>query len=29
MNKNSNRIQYKDFSVWQNFYDISKQEEYW
>ncbi|PFC32840.1 non-ribosomal peptide synthetase [Bacillus thuringiensis] len=29
MNKNSNRVQYKDFSVWQNFYDISKQEEYW
>ncbi|MGE7184228.1 amino acid adenylation domain-containing protein [Peribacillus sp. NPDC006672] len=29
MNKNSNRIQYKDFSVWQNFYDITKQEEYW
>ncbi|TRW36511.1 amino acid adenylation domain-containing protein [Bacillus sp. PW192] len=29
MNKNSNRVQYKDFSVWQNFYDITKQEEYW
>ncbi|MGN4752452.1 amino acid adenylation domain-containing protein [Bacillus cereus group sp. MYBK220-1] len=29
MNKNSNRVQYKDFSVWQNFYDISRQEEYW
>ncbi|MGG0823585.1 amino acid adenylation domain-containing protein [Paenibacillus turicensis] len=29
MSKNSNRVQYKDFSVWQNFYDITKQEEYW
>ncbi|ROR25863.1 surfactin family lipopeptide synthetase A [Mobilisporobacter senegalensis] len=29
MNKNSNRVQYKDFSVWQNVHDITKQEEYW
>lgn len=29
MNMNEKRIQYKDFSVWQNVHDIKEQEEYW